>query len=218
MASLSILCVSQVKTRAIPFLDDMKNTAAALGAEFVLAEDGKDVHSQGYLESVLEPAIALTHGDYVLRLDDDERCSRAMLRWLELKLYEQADHWSFPRVHLWKDPFTMIHEQYYWPDLQTRCSVRAKAGGRSEIHSGSPFGAGTIARVCIEHFVYLVKPYEERIAIAENYHRIRHGADGGPFRASAIEDEHPDGLNLMEYDGEGEVPFVGRRWFEGSLR
>lgn len=215
---LSILCVSQVKPRAIPFLEDMKRTAEALGGEFVLAEDGKDVHSQGYIESVLDDAIALTRGDYILRLDDDERCSRSMLRWLELKKYEEGDHWSFPRIHLWKDVHTMIMEEYYWPDLQTRLSTRAKAGGRSEIHAGSPFGAGTIARVSIEHYVYLVKPYEERIAIAANYHRIRAGADGGPFRASGIEDEHPEGLNLMEYDLEGEVPFVGRKWFERIIR
>lgn len=215
---LSILCVSQVKPRAIPFLDDMKRTADALGGEFVLVEDGKDVHSQGYIESVLDQALALTHGDYILRLDDDERCSRSMLRWLETKQYEQGDHWSFPRVHLWKDPHTMIMEEYYWPDLQTRCSTRAKAGGRSEIHAGSPFGAGTIARVSIEHYVYLVKTYEERIAIAANYHRIRAGADGGPFRASGIEDEHPEGLHLMEYDLKGEVPFVGRTWFEKDIR
>jgi hypothetical protein len=215
MASLSILCVSQCKPRALPFIQGHAAHGCGLGRGVRARQDGVDVHSKGYFESALEDALNLTHGDYVLRLDDDERCSRAMLRWLELKKYEEADHWSFPRIHLWRDPFTMIREQYYWPDLQTRCSVRAKAGGRSEIHAGSPFGAGTIARVCIEHFVYLVKPYEERIAIAENYHRIRHGADGGPFRASAIEDEHPEGVNFMEYDGEGEVPFVGRTWFGG---
>jgi hypothetical protein len=213
---LSILCVSDVKERAVPFIAEMGQLAERLGAEFVLAQDGKDVHSKGYIESVLDEAIALTRGDYILRLDDDEKCSPAMIQWLEAKEYERGDHFTFPRVHFWRDPNTVILEQYYFPDLQTRLSTRAKAGGRSQIHSGSPFGGGTVTRVCIEHWVYLVKSYEERCATGVRYNQIRAGADGGVFRSSSIEDEHPGEVTFLSYNG-GTVPMRGKLW-KGSLR
>lgn len=205
---LSILCVSTGKDRAQPFFDHFSDLAAQLDAELVLAIDGVHVHSKGYIESVLDEAIALTHGDYVLRLDDDERCSPAMITWLRAGKYLDADHWTFPRAHFYGNAHSVVCEDYYFPDLQTRLSVREKAGGRSEIHAGSPFGAGMIARVCIEHWVYLVKSYEERREIARGYQRIRAGADGGEFRAGGIEDEHPNGLHVIEYNG-GYVPMRG---------
>lgn len=214
---LSILCVSDLKARALPFVEDMRSLAKRLDCEFVLVHDGVDVHSKGYIESVLDDAIALTHGDYILRLDDDERCSPAMIQWLESKAYEQFEHWSFPRAHFWHDPQTMILEQYYFPDLQIRLSTRAKSGGRHEIHAGSPWGLGQTARVCIEHWVYLAKSYEERCATAARYLQIRAGADGGPFRACSIEDEHPEGLQVVDYT-DGLIPMESVIRHTGPIR
>lgn len=212
---LSILCVSDLKERAKPFLREMQQLSKMIGAEFALVVDGVHVRSKGYIESVLDEALTFTHGDYILRLDDDEKCSPAMIRWLIEREYKADSHWSFPRVHLWDTPKQMIFEPYYWPDLQTRLSVREKAGGRPKIHSGSPFGAGTIARVCIEHWVYLCKSKEERLQIARRYHAIQPGSDGGEFRASSVEDEHPNGCKFMEYT-DGSVPWQGRV-FSGPL-
>jgi hypothetical protein len=214
---LSILCVTKPSERAQPFIVNMSILADRLDAEFILAVDGVDVHSKGYIESVLDDAIALTHGDYILRLDDDERCSPAMVRWLEAREYETGDHFTFPRVHFWGDSSSVIVEEHYFPDFQTRLSVRAKAGGRNQIHMGSPYGAGEITRVCLEHWVYLAKSYEERCATGVRYNQIRAGADGGVFRSSSIEDEHPEGLRLIDYN-DGSVPLRGAGRHTGPLR
>jgi hypothetical protein len=206
---LSILCVSDCKPRALPFIENLRALAGRLDAEFVLVQDGKDVHSAGYLESVLDEAIAMTYGDYILRVDDDEKVSPVMERWLATKEYEMSDHWSFSRVHFWGDEKTVILAKYYFPDVQTRLSVRAKAGHRKEIHAGSPWGFGTIAPAALEHHVYLVKTYEERLATAKKYISVKFGADGGAVRASAIEDEITGDVQFIEY-GEGEVPMRGK--------
>lgn len=214
---LSILCVTTGRDRAQPFLEHFMELAEKLDAECVIVRDGEDVHSKGYIESVLDEAIARTSGEYILRLDDDERCSPAMVQWLEAREYEKGDHFTFPRVHFWGDSQSVILEQYYFPDLQTRLSVRAKAGGRGEIHLGSPFGAGEVTRVCLEHWVYLVKTYEERCATGVHYNEIRAGADGGVFRASSIEDEHPEGLQLIDYNG-GSIPMKSAIRHTGKLK
>lgn len=207
--SLSILCVTKALPRTDTFIEHFFDLGHRLGAEVVIAVDGKDVRSKGYIESCLDEAIALTHGDYVLRLDDDERCSPALRAWLERKEYLVEEHWTFPRVHLWRDPKTIILSGAYFPDLQTRLSVRAKAGNRPIIHQGSPYGAGTIARVAIEHWTYLCKSYEERCETCAFYNGM------APGTGRSIEDEMPGEVQFMEY-GDGYVPMRGRVW-KGTL-
>lgn len=214
---LSILCITSGLPRADQFLEHFFDVGHQLGAEVVIAQDGKDVHSKGYIESVLDDGLALTHGDYILRLDDDEKVSPAMLKWLLNKEYLKAPLWSFPRVHLWESPSWFIVEQYYFPDFQTRLATREKSSRPKDIHSGSPWGWGTISRVAIEHWCYLVKTYEERCEISRQYHRIRAGADGGEFRSSSVEDEHPQGLSLMEYN-DGSIPIQGRVFHTEPLK
>ena len=239
---ISILCVSDCKERAQPFIADMSELAERLGAEFLLARDGIEVKSAGYIESVLDEAIALTKGDWILRLDDDERVSKAMERWLMRECYLRSDHWSFPRVHFWRDTKTVITDRYYWPDVQTRFSKRAKAGGVTKIHQPSPYGGGLIAPVCIEHHVYLVKTYEERLATSIRYQQIAADkkigesmglsgnlivvpGDGGEFRACSFEDEkRGQEVKFTEYNGGfvnaelySDSPFEGCRTWKETL-
>ncbi len=205
---LSLLCVTSGKPRAEQFLEHFADVADHLKAELVILRDGVDIHSAGYIESVLDEAIARTSGDYILRMDDDEKISPAMLAWLEGKQYERGDHFTFPRVHLWGDEKTIVLEQYYFPDLQTRLSVRAKAGGRPQMHQASPFGGGEVTRVAIEHWTYLVKTYEERCAIAATYNTAVNGS------GHSFEDEHPGLVHFMAYS-DGAIPMKGRVW-EGT--
>lgn len=195
MTDLSILCVTRMGAHARRFLGDMEMLADGLGVEFVLCVDADPtrfddlgtvvsrwVRSDGYIESVLDEAIAQCSGEYVLRLDDDECVSVEMARWLEDRSYRADDHWAFPRMHLWPDGRHYITNPPLWPDLQTRLSVQAKAGGRTVIHAGSPYGTGQVAEVAIEHHKFLVRDRAEREALLAEYEAIMPGANAwAPF-------------------------------------
>jgi hypothetical protein len=195
---LSILCVTKAEHHAPSFLSALEILVGELHAQLIVAADGvraeewlvhiwgksivKRVDSGGYIESVLDQALDFCEGEQVLRLDDDERCSPAMIRWLQHGSYENANHWKFPRIHLWGDTHHALVTRELWPDHQTRLSSKRFASGRSDIHSGSPHGGGLEAPCAIEHHKFLVRSLEERRAIVERYDRIQPGA-GSCFRA-----------------------------------
>jgi hypothetical protein len=141
------------------------------------------IASQGYIESVLDEALTACRGEYILRLDDDETLSPRAVRWLGDGGYREADHWKWPRAHLWGSPARYIPAAPLWPDWQTRLSVREKAGGRGVIHAGSPFGGGEEAPGAILHWKFLVRDRASRRAILDRYETIQPGAGTGflPF-------------------------------------
>jgi hypothetical protein len=211
---LSVLCVTRLEAHALPFLHNLTHLAEACGAECVIAVDGDEsvlpdiikdttkvarVKSAGYVESVLEDAIRFTTGDYILRLDDDERASVAMANWLRHQMYTSADHWSFPRVHLWGDQRHALSTPLLWPDPQTRLSIRAMAGGRSVIHAASPFGLGQMAPCAIEHHKFLVKTLDERREIAARYEARQPGTGSGLFLAFSCPEDYY-GVEMPVYD------------------
>lgn len=213
---LSILCVTKNEPRARSFLDELRFVALQTNAEFVPVVDGVNVRSGGFVEDVLDDAISFTTGDYVLRIDDDEKCSPAMVEWLRTRSYEISDHWSFPRAHFWGNPRTVLLEKYYWPDIQTRLSVRAKAGGRGQLHALSPFGWGYLAPVAIEHWNFLVKSYGERVALGAAYHRLRH--PDRPYTPSSVEDEFPGAVTFARYEnGQSPWPLLKNCWKDTLL-
>jgi hypothetical protein len=195
--NLTILCVSKGERHAWPFLSAMSALAERCRAEFVIAADGQDaedlakqlpckivpVQSHGYLESVHDYAVAECSGRYILRLDDDEKASPAMVDWLAEERYFAADHWKFARASLWQTAGWVILSPQLFPDHQTRLSVKAMAGGRTSIHCGSPFGGGSEAPVLIEHHKFLVKSRAERAAVAARYDSIHPGTGTGGMLA-----------------------------------
>lgn len=205
---LSILCVTNLAAHAQVPLICMSTLADHLGAEFVVGVDGGgeipldkgwfdsrvDLQSNGCIESVLDQAIAACSGEYVLRLDDDERVSEAMFTWLSEGRYHDADHWAFPRMHLWPDEEHYITSEPLWPDLQTRLSVKAKAGGRTAVHQGSPYGTGRVADVAIEHHKFLVRDLAEREALVEHYERLQPGAGSDHFARFSVPERYSDHL------------------------
>lgn len=215
---LSLLCVSTLKPRALPFLQHMAKVAKHIGAEFVLAGDLhssepdlcssdfidgvqaelRTVHSAGFIESVLDQAIGFTTGDYVLRLDDDEKCSPAMLRWLATGWYTKQDHWCFPRAALWGNSTTMLMGEFF-PDWQVRLSTRAKAGGRTALHQKSPYGAGYGAPACIEHWCFLAKSAEELDATTKFYHQ-----------QMGLPEKRPSRVVMLRTYEDGLLPLDGR--------
>ena len=207
--SLTIVTVTKGEPFARPFLLSMSALAHAAKADFTIGADGPEavealskmtwttdplviqVQSKGYIESVLEDVLYHCRTDYILRLDDDERCSVAMNLWLMSREYMAHPHWKFPRAHLWGDDKTMLTHPQLWPDHQTRLSISSMAGGRRWIHCGSPHGGGQEAPVILEHHKFLVKSLEERRAIVQRYDRIAHGAGSGMAIFSVPEDVVP---------------------------
>lgn len=218
MSDLSILCVTRAEPHAIPLLRAMRSVAFATGGELVVAADGEEaeatlrreligpvipVRSAGFIESVLDEAIAGCSRDYVLRLDDDERCSQAMIRWLADGQYRREPHWKFSRMNLWGDEQHFLVTPHLWPDHQTRLSQRAMAGGRTSIHAGSPFGGGALAPVAILHEKFLVKSLAERREIVARYERLQPGA-GVPFAPFSVPEDVYDSVGLAEV-GDGQT-------------
>lgn len=221
--SLSVLCVSSGDNHSRTFVRKLRDMTRGLQAEFVLVAHGDQaterfrnwalpptgtVHSQKpWVESVLETALTFCSGSYILRMDDDELCSPAMVVWLAMEEYKKADHWKFPRTHYWNDLETVLMTPQLFPDHQTRLSLRHKAGGRTEVHAGSPFGGGSDAQVAIEHYKFLVKSYDERRRIAMNYDSFRRGyGTNGMLAFSLPEDAYPGGA-LAASAGDGTIPW-----------
>ena len=228
---LSILCVTKALPHAVPFLRSMALLGQSLIAEVVFAADGEKalrvvsdlptvpqvllVHSRGFIESVLDEAVKACSGDYIFRLDDDETASRALVEWLTSEEYTESDHWKFPRMHLWPDANSMIVSQHLFPDYQTRLSIKAKSGGRSTVHAGSPFGGGSIAPVAILHHKFLVRSYEERKKTAEIYDREYPGYGTGGMLPFNLPEDFYDKVDIVSVD-DGHVPWQPS-WYKSNV-
>lgn len=213
MSDLTILCVSRFGPHSRRFIAALDQLATDLGVPFVLGADvGINpapewvtetnawvtyVRSGGYIESVLDEAVAMCSEGYILRMDDDETVSPAMRDWLAACRYHKADHWTFPRMHLWPDEQHYITNQPLYPDWQTRLSVKAKSGKRPVVHQPSPFGLGQIAEVPIMHHKFLVRDLAEREALLEHYERLSPGA-GRNFEVFSVPEPYAAQLVTRE--------------------
>ncbi len=192
MSDLTILCVTDARPHSARFIAEMAVLAGALSAHLALVADGDEaterirdagyfcqtVKSTGDIGSVLDEALDYCPPGYVLRLDDDETASPALMRWLTARDYRAADHWRFPRMWLWPSMRSFITNAPVWPDHQTRLSIKEKSGNRPLIHQGSPYGAGELAPFAvIEHWKLLLHTLEERRAIVARYDSLQ--ADAG---------------------------------------
>lgn len=201
--TLSILCVTKAEKFALEMLVRMREQANLLEAELVIVQDGETladwvkpladnyalVRGKGYIESVLDMAIDVTSGAYVLRMDDDESISPEMMSWLLHGKYKSGDHWAFPRKHLWQDGYYIASQPLY-PDLQTRLSTREKSGGRHGVHDGSPYGTGKVADVSIWHHKFRLRNLPERRKIAAKYDQLREGGGTGLWHAFNLPEEY----------------------------
>lgn len=230
--SLSIFCVTKAEPHAGAFLEEMRLLSLALGSQFVIGADGPDaervlrdlgfrrhlirVDSAGYLESVHDQVLGACTGDYVLRLDDDERCSPAMLLWLRNEGYRIDHHWHFARAAMWT-PATLLVTDKLWPDPQTRLSLNGMAGGRDHIHAGSPYGQGTQAPGVIEHYNFILRPLAERRLKAARYEAIKPGAgSGGMLPFIVPEDVYTEPVPVA-WLGDGDAYMIHRNIAEGRV-
>lgn len=102
------------------------------------------------------------------------------------KKYIYSDLFAFPRCNVIEGDKFILNKPLF-PDLQTRLTKAEKAGGRKEIHAGSPFGTGTVIPCAIMHDKFIVRSYEERKSIAENYESVKTGCGlGEHYRAFSL--------------------------------
>jgi hypothetical protein len=184
---------------AQPFILRMHTLATVLHAELVLGLDGKAArtapfrplanvivetppHDVPLQEMVSDLCVNACHGDWVLRLDDDEAVSPALQSWLASGEYERSTErtFSFPRVYLWPDARHVLINPGMYPDLQTRLGRRENMLGVTYIHAGNPSGPGKTVHYAIEHHKLLVKDRATREDIAARYEAIRPGAGSLP--------------------------------------
>jgi len=194
---LSIVCVSDATVVTRLFLLEFQMLARMLGAEFVLGAHGdrarrfaedydiKHVMVQGsYFEELIDQALDACTGDYILRVDDDERCSTGMIDWLKTDEWFRRDSWFFSRAHLWPDVQHCIAKQPYFPDFQARLSVARQSRRPVKIHAAHAYPAYRApATAFLEHHVFLIRTREERQAITAKYETIR---TGQPFAAADV--------------------------------
>lgn len=179
---LSICCVTQALPRSIEFLVDIQALATKLDAELVFGAHGDHARlllkhelrvvpvGGDYMEQMLDLVLDACSGRYILRLDDDERCSPGMIAWLLAGTYRERPVWHFRRPHLMPDADHYIATSPFYPDWQTRLTAREFAKRPMKLHAACPHpGWGAPKGVEIEHWTFLVKTREERVAIHERY-------------------------------------------------
>lgn len=199
--TLSILCITNnAHPNVTWFICHLHRAAGVLGAELVLGLDREkaqrahwrslanvavDLTADQLQEDVMDEAVAACSGDWVLRLDDDEMLSPALLRWLETGAYERtnAPVYAFPRVYLWPDAAHVLVNEGMYPDLQTRLGRKACMFGVDHVHAGNRYGTGLVVPYAIEHHNLLVKTREQREAILARYESLRPGAGTIPHYA-----------------------------------
>lgn len=218
MTELSVVMVTKGEAHIWPYIRKAKALAQAIDAEFIIGLDDYQnddficvekgivhVKSDGYLESVLDEVLKHATGKYILRLDDDESISDAMLHWLKAGHYHASDVWAFPRANMWWQG-KAITTPPLWPDLQTRLTTRSKAGGRTQIHQGSPHGTGAVAPVAILHHKFDVRSFDERLRIAAQYESVKPGCGfGATYQPYNLPERCFDTITVQDI-GTGAVP------------
>ena len=222
--TISILCVTDGKPHAFQFLNEMSLLAKRLECEFLLALDGNNdnitaqyafidaikylcsKHPIGLQEQIMDEAVRACSGDYILRLDDDEKVSPALESWLLTRQYESGNLFSFPRVYMYPDTKHILCNEGMFPDLQTRLGKKELMYGVNHIHAGNPNGTGVIINKAIEHHKLIIKTLDERREIKERYDAIRPGAGSDPhFAQFNTPEEVFEQLEVREYtDGDYE--------------
>jgi len=217
LSDMTILCVSTLEDRAFPFFKKMREHADYLGAEFFLVGDCPTeeayeklleissmniahrlmmVKSKGYIESVLTSVYEDVKTTWAMRLDDDEEMSSGLVQWIKDRKHMQSKKWQVPTMNLYS-PQEYFVEKPLFPDIHLRLSTWKTHPKVSRVHDG--FALAPLCPYSILHHKFVIKPYEERIKIAERYDLISEGAGTGthlPFNLP--EDYFTDGTYVAD--------------------
>jgi len=197
--SLSVLCATRAEACVRPFLAEMRPLAQACGGRFQVVLDRSESYerwttlglkgdclvssdgmylAQDGVHQAMQEMVNECRSDYVLILDDDERCTPALVEWLKTGRYEDADFWYIARAWLYRDTKHYITSAKHWPNPALRIGRSQLVRVPTQIHAGWMDGSGqrSIAPYPLEHHKFLIRSLEERKATVERYEAIREGA------------------------------------------
>ena len=192
--NLSIAVVTAGKPYAHKTLSQLREWANLLGAQLVIAGDKDEgafiavqyAHrvvnveiTNGLGESAIPALVKACAHEWILRFDDDETGSAAMLEWLQRGewISENWDAYSFPRANLWGDENHFITNAPLWEDKQTRLTRRdILARWENKVHAGQPASRNADVSAMLLHHKFLVRTYAERQETARHYDSLRAGA------------------------------------------
>ena len=206
--TISICCLTECKPFTDRFLLDMKSIAKELNAEFVLGADGCEelarkytdkvipVKSKGYLESVLQEVLDFCTGDYVFRLDDDERVSNSLLEWFHTTELSSPTY-SFRRFELYGDENHYLTHHLVHPSMSPRLTTKELAICKDMIH-GHFVEYGTVVEQPILHYKFLVKTYKERLEVANKYESIAENAGLGLYKVWTLPEDVDEVLDTIK--------------------
>lgn len=239
--NLSIAVLSAGKPYATRCLNQCREWANELGVQLVVAGDGERGYAlakqyadvaipveitNGLGESAIPIIAAACHTDWVLRFDDDETGTPALLEWLKQEVWEQngVGVYHFPRAWLWGDEQHFITSAPLWTDKQARLTRRELlAGWGNHVHAGAPASAGIDVPAAMLHYKLLVRSFSERQETARLYDALEPGAGSGNyfgkftlpelFYANGVQvREIGDGtVGLDEWIGTGETVTCSRK-------
>lgn len=221
--TLSVLTLTNGRPYATRFLAEFRDLAKLLKAEFVIAADGPmgievarrfsreivPLELNGATqENAIAPSVAACHGDWILRFDDDESCSPAMIEWLLKREWERGEEkvYSFPYAWLWGDENHFLVSPPFWPDPHARLMPSdMTAKWQVHSHASNPFGTGYIVPIAHCHHKFLVRTLAERQATARHYDTYFAGAGTGEHYGQFTTPETHCKTMLVREVGHGNV-------------
>jgi hypothetical protein len=176
-----------------PFLAEMRPLAVSCGGWFGVVLDRSESYerwqtlnlighcliAQDGIHQAMQTLIDSCFSEYVLILDDDERCTPALADWLQDGHYTAADFWSIPRAWLYPDAQHYITSRKHWPNPAIRIGRTTLAHvPHSPLHAGWLDGPGqyAVAPYALEHHKLLLRSLEEREVEVEARERLQVGA------------------------------------------
>ena len=182
------------------FIVEARSTDKSLA--ILLARNARVFTAQGkkpYVESLLSGIIPYLSSRWVLRLDDDELPSSAMLRWIAGNVEDIGEQAvAFPRLWVhrnrcagWETTDCKGVGGAWGADHQTRLFRPAAVTPTGTIHTPG-FEASTIlapSEARIYHLDWIVRGYNDRLEKIEHYERLEKGK-GNRFAAYYLPEEH----------------------------
>lgn len=158
------------------------------------------------VESLLFALMPRLKNQWILRFDDDELPSRALIDWVGANLSRlEAPAVSFPRHWVAPAPFSpgWVKSQAWDLDRQFRLFATERVKPTERIHTpGFEVGASIAAPApaCIYHFDWIVRGPDERLRKVQAYDGQGEGA-GSAFREFYLPEEFdPNFYNLSPLD------------------